>query len=146
MRKIVLISCVSVKLDHKAKARDLYVSPLFKYGLAYAESLRPDKICILSAKYGVVELDEVIEPYNVTLNNMSSDEIKTWSEKVLLKLKEKVNLNEDKIIFLAGENYRKHLIPYIKNYTIPLKGLGIGKQLKFLKEHSGKNYGQSKLL
>ena len=100
-----------------------------------------------------VGLDEVIEPYNTTLNTMPTDEIKTWSEKVLAKLKEKIDLDEDKIIFLAGENYRKYLIPHIRNYAIPLKGLGIGKQLKFLKEHSGeghgqpgKNYGQRKLL
>ena len=146
MRKIVLISCVSVKLSHKAKAEDLYISPLFKYGLAYAKSLKPDKIYILSAKYGLLGLDEVIEPYNTTLNTMSSSEIKTWSEKVLLKLRVKVNLDADQIIFLAGDNYRKYLISYIKNYTIPLKGLGIGKQLKFLKEHSGKTNGQRKLL
>lgn len=136
MRKIVLISCVSVKLSHKARAEELYISPLFKYGLAYAKKLQPDKIYILSAKYGLLELDEIIEPYNITLNTMSSTEIKIWSEKVLSKLKEKVNLDVDQIIFLAGENYRKYLIPHIKNYFIPLKGLGIGKQLKYLKEHS----------
>lgn len=136
MRKIVLISCVSVKLSHKARAEELYISPLFKYGLAYAKKLQPDKIYILSAKYGLLELDEIIEPYNITLNTMSSTEIKIWSEKVLSKLKEKVNLDVDQIIFLAGENYRKYLIPHIKNYSIPLKGLGIGKQLKYLKEHS----------
>jgi hypothetical protein len=148
MRKIVLISCVSVKLSHKAKAEELYISPLFKYGLTYAKKLRPDKIYILSAKYGLLELDKVIEPYNTTLNTMSSSEIKTWSERVLSQLKEKVDLDSDQIIFLAGENYRKYLIPHIKKYSIPLKGLGIGKQLKFLKEqteHSGKDYEQSKL-
>lgn len=146
MRKIVLISCVSVKLNNKAKAQDLYVSPLFKYGLAYAKSLNPDKIFILSAKYGLLELNEIIEPYNTTLNNMSSKEIKEWSDKVLSKLKNKIDLNKDQIIFLAGDNYRKYLIPHIKKYTIPLKGLGIGKQLKFLKEKSGKSNGQTKLL
>jgi cytoplasmic iron level regulating protein YaaA (DUF328/UPF0246 family) len=139
MRKIVLISCVSVKQERPARAEELYISPLFKYGLAYAKSLKPDKIYILSAKYGLVGLDEVIEPYNVTLNNMSSMEIKEWSEKVLSKMRQTINLDVDQIIFLAGENYRKYLMPYIKNYSIPLKGLGIGKQLKYLKEHSGKH-------
>ena len=50
--KIVLISCASKKLNHKAKAGDLYISQLFKSGLRYAKSLNPDKIFILSAKYG----------------------------------------------------------------------------------------------
>lgn len=146
MRKIVLISCVSVKQEHKAKAEELYISPLFKYGLAYAKSLKPDQIYILSAKYGLVGLDKVIEPYNVTLNKMSSKEIKEWSERVLSQLRQKIDLDADQIIFLAGKNYRKYLIPHIKNYSIPLKGLGIGRQLKYLKEHSGKNHGQSRLL
>ena len=38
MAKIVLISCVSKKLDHSAKARDMYISPLFKLSLKYAIS------------------------------------------------------------------------------------------------------------
>lgn len=134
MAKIVLISCVSKKLDRKAKAKNLYLSPLFKYALSYANTLNPDKIFILSAKYGLVSLDEEIEPYEKTLNAMKTNERKEWAEKVLLKLKEVSNLNEDEFIFLAGNNYRKFLITNIKNYSAPLKNLGIGKQLKFLKD------------
>jgi len=63
-----------------------------------------------------------------------SREVKEWSKKVLRELKEISNLEKDEFIFLAGERYRKFLIPSIKNYKIPLEGLGIGKQLKFLKE------------
>lgn len=133
MKKIILISCVSKKLGHRAKARDLYVSDLFKKGLKYAEAQKPDKIFVLSAKYGLVDLEEEIETYNETLNEKSQDEIKVWAEGVLEKLKEFVDLGEDEFIFLAGENYRKFLIPHIKNYKIPMQGLGIGKQLGFLK-------------
>ena len=134
MNRIVLISCVSKKLNHKAKAKYLYTSPLFKFNLKYAYSFNPDKIFILSAKYGLVDLDEEIEPYDLTLNKISLKEIKLWAEKVIEKLKKSSNLQEDKFVFLAGERYRKYLIPQINNYEIPLKGLGIGKQLKFLKE------------
>ena len=65
---------------------------------------------------------------------MPLGEIKEWSMKVINQLKSKVNLSNDKFIFLAGKRYRKFLIPEIKNYEIPMKGLGIGKQLKFLKD------------
>ena len=58
MRKIVLISCVSKKLVHAAKVRDIYVSPLFRLNLAYAESLKPDAIYVLSAKHGLLPLDD----------------------------------------------------------------------------------------
>jgi glycerophosphoryl diester phosphodiesterase len=134
MAKIVLISCVSKKLNHKAKAKDLYVSSLFQYNLKYANSLNPDKIFILSAKYGLIDLNKEIEPYDKTLNNMASEEKRTWANSVLNQLKKVSDLSKDEFIFLAGNNYRKYLLPYLTHYKIPMKNLGIGKQLKFLKE------------
>jgi len=131
--KIVLISCVSKKLNHKAQAKELYISSLFKLNMKYAQSLNPDKIFILSAKYGLLSLEEEIEPYNETLNEKTDGEIKEWSEKVLKQLAKEADLENDEIIFLAGEKYRKYLVPQIKNYKIPMEGLGIGKQLEFLK-------------
>ena len=132
--RVILISCASKKKDSKDKAKDLYTSPLFRLNLKYAKSLRPDKIFILSAKYGLMDLEQEIEPYNKTLNLMSSEEIKEWADKIIKQLKEVIDLKKDEVIFLAGENYRKYLIPHIHNYKIPLKGLGIGRQLKYLKE------------
>ena len=132
MKKMVLISCVSKKLPHKAKAKDLYVSPLFKLNLAYAQSLNPDAIYILSAKYGLLDLDTEIEPYDVTLNKMSARQVRAWAQDVLRQLENRVNLKIDHFIFLAGNNYRKYLIPYIKSYEVPLEGLPIGRQLQYL--------------
>lgn len=134
MAKVVLISCVSKKRSEKSKAKDLYTSPLFKYNLRYAQSMHPDKIFILSAEYGLLDLDQEVAPYNKTLNNMSSNEIKIWAEEVLLKLKSRIEISKDEVVFLAGERYRKFLIPHIARYSVPMKGLGIGKQLHYLKE------------
>jgi len=134
MKTIVLISCASKKLSRPAKARDIYASSLFKLNLKFAESLRPDKVFILSAKHGLLELEKVIEPYNTTLNNLGLKELKAWAETVLQQLAQAADLKNDKFVILAGEKYRKHLLPSMKNFEIPLEGLGIGKQLKFLKE------------
>ncbi len=134
--KIVLLSCASKKSDKKQKAQNLYISDYFKSNLNYAEKLNPDKIFVVSAKYGLLELDEEIGPYNLSLNNMSKQEREKWGKKVLLQLQEKTDLENDEFIFLCGEKYREFLISYIKDYKIPLKGLGIGKQLKFLKQNT----------
>jgi len=133
MKKIILISCVSKKLNHSAKACDLYVSQLFRMNLAYARLQKPDAIFILSAKYGLVELESEIDSYNRTLNSMPVSEIKLWAARVVAKLKIKTDLEKDHFIFLAGERYRKFLIPQIKHYEAPMQGLGIGRQLQFLK-------------
>jgi hypothetical protein len=133
MRKIILISCVSKKLPQKAKAEDLYTSPLFRYSLEYAKSLRPDSIFILSAEYGLLPLDKEIAPYNKTLTKMSEKEIKMWANDVIGQLKQHADLQKDEIIFFAGQKYRKYLLPHIKNYEIPLDRLSIGRQLNYLK-------------
>ena len=138
MKHIILISCVSQKLTIKSKAKDLYISTLFKKNLEYALSLNPSQIFILSAKYGLVELDETIEPYDKTLNNMSSFEKKEWAELVVNKLRKLTDLRKDKFTFLAGNNYRKYLIPHLKFYEIPMNGLPIGKQLQWLTENTKK--------
>lgn len=135
MKKIILIQCVKKKLTKLAKAKDLYISPLFQKSLAYAYMLNPDKMFILSAKHNLLSLNRRVSPYDLTLNEMSVEDIKAWSKKVIEELRKETNLNKDEFIFLAGENYRKFLIPEIKHYKIPMKGLVFGKQLKFLTEN-----------
>jgi len=132
-KRIVLISCVSQKLTHRAQAKDLYVSTLFKLNYKYAKKLHPDEIYILSAKYGLLPLKEEIEPYEQTLNNMRSGEIKQWANRVLDHIKKVCSIDETEFIFLAGDKYRKYLLPHIKNAKIPLEGLRIGEQLQKLK-------------
>lgn len=130
----MLISCVKKKLPHRAKARDLYVSTLFKLNLKYAISLSPSEIYVLSAKHGLLELEHEIEPYEQTLNNMRTAEIKEWANNVLHQLRSVASLEEAEFIFLAGDKYRKYLLPHIRNAEVPLKGLQIGEQLQRLKE------------
>jgi len=137
MKKHILISCVSRKLDRSAKAKDLYTSPLFRMGYRYARSLKPNNIFVLSAKHGLISSDKVIEPYNVTLNNMRAADVKKWSERVLAQLRKQTDLQKDLFIFLAGEKYRKYLLPNIGNYQVPMEGLRIGKQLSWLKKKMG---------
>ena len=114
MSKIILIPCVKEKLDHKAKAADLYIGPLFKKIFKYAASLSPDKIFILSGEYGLLELEDEVEPYDKNLNLCNDDEIKIWSEKVLEKLSGLSDLNNDEFVFIVGNNYRKFIVPAVK--------------------------------
>ena len=132
MKKIVLISCVSQKRTHQSKAKDLYISALFKKNLAYARRLNPDVIYILSAKYGLLDLETEIDPYNLTLNTMSAGQIRSWADKVLQQLSQVADLNNDHFIFLAGMKYRKYLLPHLRSFEVPLEGLTIGRQLQAL--------------
>lgn len=132
---IVFIGCVKRKRSVKCQAKDMYTSTLFKYSLAYAKMLtRKEKIYILSAKYGVIRLNEEIEPYELSLADFSLKDKQNWAWKCVRKLEKiGINFNED-ATFLCGENYRKHLVWKFKNAKIPMKNLSFGNQLKFLKE------------
>ncbi len=92
MKNIVLISCVSKKLDRKATAEKIYTSSLFKKNLTYAKSLKPNEIFILSAKHGLLKLTDEIEPYDKTLNKMLVNERKEWSKVVVKQLKSVADL------------------------------------------------------
>jgi len=132
MRTIVLVACASKKVDHRARARDLYKSDLFEKSLAYAESLQPDAIYILSAKHGLLDPETEIEPYDVTLNRMSAAERKKWARRVLARLAQVSDLQHDHYVILAGTRYRQDLTPHLAHVEIPMEGLRIGEQLQFL--------------
>jgi cytoplasmic iron level regulating protein YaaA (DUF328/UPF0246 family) len=136
MKQIALIACASKKISTPDKARNIYISPLFKLSMKYAEQLEPDQIFILSALHGLLDPNKVIDPYNVTLNKFSSSEIRAWANNVLSDLGSVANLKKDHFIILAGTNYRKYLTPHLGSYEVPLEGKGIGKQLQYLKQET----------
>lgn len=138
MKNIVLISCVSKKLDRKATAEKIYTSSLFKKNLTYAKSLKPNGIFILSAKHGLLKLTDKIEPYDKTLNKMSVNEQREWSKAVVSKLKSVADLKNDQFTFLAGDKYRKYLLPELEHIKIPMQGLKIGEQLQWLTKQNSK--------
>jgi len=132
-KTIYLISCSSDKLETKAAASELYCSPLFKKSLEYArKQVSDDQIFILSAKYGLVPLNKVIEPYDVTLKDMPSDERKMWADKVYSELENQFSISNDEFVFLAGTAYTEYLIPKFKYTHDFLEGKKIGERLEYL--------------
>lgn len=128
---IVFLSCGKTKAKKTCKAKDMYQGALFKKSYEYAQTLKPRKIYILSAKYKVLELEDVISPYELTLNKMTKHQQKKWAYDCYLQLKSKgQNFNEE-AIFLCGDNYRKYLSQVFKNSKFPLQNLSFGNQLKF---------------
>lgn len=135
MKKIVLISCVSVKKDGVHKAKDLYDSPWFKKGRSCIELTKEkDDWFILSAKYHLLDPELEIENYDLTLKTMKKPERQAWAKVVLSQLLPLLN-SGDEIVFLAGDSYREFLLEPLTQagikYSIPMQGLGIGRQLEW---------------
>lgn len=72
-----VIPCGAGKLDHPAPARDLYTGSMFRHTLHSALTCasmddQPARVLILSARYGLLELDEVIAPYDLRMDQPGS--------------------------------------------------------------------------
>ena len=83
---IVFLSCGKTKAKHTCKACEMYQGDLFKKSFEYAKKLNPRKIYILSAKYKLLELDDIISPYELTLKKVEdiNDFLKNTEQKIRL--------------------------------------------------------------
>jgi hypothetical protein len=126
-----LVSCVGLKLDRPAPARDLYISPWFRKVRRVVEK---GPWFILSAKHGLVTPEKVIEPYNVTLADMPISERRAWASRVTEAIA--VTGYAASVQVFAGARYREFLMSFLCGrfsiVTVPMQGLKIGKQLQWL--------------
>ena len=132
MKRVVLISCSKLKRTYPCEAYLLYdASSLFSKSLAYAKTIS-DELYVLSSKHGLVPMDEIIEPYEETLNEKSAVELSSWGDKVAAQLSARFDLNNTEFIVLAGKNYYQPLRVHLRNMTLPLIGLAMGKRMEKL--------------
>lgn len=137
MNTVALVACAAKKQPQPAPARELYVSPWFRFARAYVEA-QGWPWFILSARHGLLNPSQVIEPYNLTLSRLSPKLRLLWALDVGCRI-QKLPWPE-RIVILAGERYREHLVPELRDrryiVEVPMTGLGIGQQMKWLKEHT----------
>lgn len=136
VRRIGLVGCVKEKGVTPTAARDLYRSTLFAGRRAYVER-SCDEWWILSAEHGLVHPDDVLEPYDVTLNIMGRSAKRRWSDGVLAAIGGRVEPNVGDVFeFHAGAEYRNWgLAEGLRRrgctVEIPTEGMLIGRQLQF---------------
>ncbi len=131
---VYLVSCVSKKRSSTAPAKDLYLSDWFIKARNFVEA-RDCSWFILSAEHGLVAPDELLEPYEKTLNTMSVSDRRGWAEKVISQMSETMPKAKH-VVFLAGQRYREFLVDHLRNrgvsVEVPMEGLRIGEQLAWL--------------
>jgi hypothetical protein len=102
---IGLVGCGARKLGRPAPARDLYTSPLFRKSLAYAER-RCQRVYVLSAALGLLELDQEVMPYDRRMGRGSEREL--WGIRVAGTLIARHGREVDYLV-LAGADYARPL-------------------------------------
>jgi hypothetical protein len=81
MPDIALVSCARKKQSNPIAAKDFYNSDWFLKARSYVEQQGWDWY-ILSAKYGLLHRDRIIEPYELCLNKLPAKSRRLWAEQV----------------------------------------------------------------
>ncbi len=127
----MIIPCGSAKLNHKAPAGELYVGPYHRSCREAADALTAEggTVLVLSARYGLVTLDQEIEPYNLRMGQLGSVTVEQLREQAR-------DLGVDaaeNVIILGGEAYTNAALQVWPQAATPLAGLsGMGYQRQYL--------------
>lgn len=132
----LLISCTKKKLDHPAPAKLIYTSTTFRESVRTAELLGI-KFSILSAKFGILDPDRIIDPYDVSIKGMDAASKAKWALEVVNQLSHIIN-DGTNVMFFAGEDYCKPLVHAAEHrswsFSMPMRGLPLGYRVGFLRQ------------
>ena len=70
---LCIIACGKNKRKVKSKASELYIGTSFVVRRDWAKS-NFKNWCILSAKYGIVFPDDILDPYDVSIKDLSNEQ------------------------------------------------------------------------
>lgn len=125
-RPLVIVPCGKSKAPTSSPAGEMYRGTYSRLALRAAAALtdRAD-IRIVSAKYGLLPLEQVIEPYELRLGQPDS----TTAEHVRVQAAQQGLLDRPKVIVLAGRDYAGLVQRVWPHALAPLAGTsGIGDQ------------------
>lgn len=114
MAKVALIACSEKKLPHAAQVKNLYTGERFRLALEWTKRNDVDNVFVLSARHGLLALDEVREPYDESLAGKTPDELLDWGRDACKKLTMYVAGVIDEVIVLAERAYAEPLRPYLE--------------------------------
>lgn len=133
--RVGLIACGAAKGTASSVAADLYRGGLFRACRAYVEAVC-DEWAILSARYGLVRPDDVIEPYNVGLRDLSMTDRLRWYARTRAQVVDAWPMGSS-FVTTAGRLYRAALegldvwCPWDE-----LPDARFGHQMRWLKENT----------
>jgi hypothetical protein len=73
--EVIVIPCSAAKLPHPAPAGELYTGSWHRLARSAADAIagRSDaRVVIMSALHGLLELDELVEPYDVSMASLAA--------------------------------------------------------------------------
>lgn len=136
---VFLIGCGKSKRSEPSPARELYTGALVRKSLELA-SLVADQTFIVSAAKELLELDELVTPYESTLVGKPRAVRQEWARNVVRALMARTlgGTARPRVVILAGAPYAEPLVDELARRPVflpaidLLSGMQIGQRLSFL--------------
>lgn len=123
--ELIVIPCGRRKLERRARVADMYTGSYHRACRSAAEALRPGRLVVLSAGYGLLDLEEVIEPYDTPIGSADSVGASLLMEQAVRR--HLVDL--DPVVVLGGRRHVALATAVWPHALTPLAGTrGIGQQ------------------
>mgnify|MGYP004512993149 CR=1 FL=1 len=107
---ILLVSCGRRKSSVPCQAKEMYNSFRFQQIKTIAENLNL-KWYIMSAKYGLLNPESVIEPYDMCLTQCSDEYQQKWAQCIVSKF---VGLDKNTTFaVIANDDYSRNIVPLL---------------------------------
>lgn len=108
---VAFIQCVQQKRPGSHQAWELYTSAYFRRSFQLASLLVGDRsrIFVLSAKYGILALDDVVESYNISLHDLSSEQQGRWRDGIRKFVDKEVIGRKMTPVLICGDLYSRTL-------------------------------------
>jgi hypothetical protein len=135
VKYVGLVGCTKEKLDHRAPARDLYRAS-WQFRQSVAHFVWVDEWWVLSAKHGLVHPGTELDPYDVTLPELSADQRRAWGKRMHTQLLDVYDHERVEFYALASAPYLHYLRSAIKfrDWALhnPLAGMSQGARRSWL--------------
>ncbi|MDT0166473.1 hypothetical protein Q9R32_12990 [Actinotalea sp. AC32] len=146
---VVLIGCVKSKLARAAPARELYTGTLFTRRLAYAQRSGVPWF-VVSGRWGLVDPDEVIAPYDLDLGAMPAAYRRGWAAFVGAQLEMALGQASGTLVEVhAGHHYVEALRPVLRVMgavlSDPVVAGSMGETLAWYDRRGSDGYGGADL-
>jgi cytoplasmic iron level regulating protein YaaA (DUF328/UPF0246 family) len=129
MSNSIIITCGSKKSITPSRAELMYLGSHFKRCLSWAKSKSSqDKIFILSAKYGLLKLDQKINPYDLRMGQEGCVDFNFVKNQAI-----ELNIIDNQIYSTAGKEYRNILDQVFKNIKYPFFNMSMGYMAQAIK-------------
>lgn len=138
---VLILGCVKTKGPVPAKAKDLYISPMWTKRRRYAEATGKPWF-IYSAEHGIIEPEMVIEPYDVAMSGLPRERVRAKGIQATAQLEALIGPLRGKVIEVhAGASYVRSIAePLARRGAILSNPLGqrkFGPQLHWYDQQAG---------